>query len=71
MTREIRIRAKRTSLGPMVYVSLYDDRGRFSCQARFPSLTIAVSEAIDEYLYSGRMTTFAQFVVRRSKDWSE
>lgn len=68
MSREIRIRSKTTKLGPMVYVSLYDDRGRFVCTARFDSLTQAVAEAIDSYLASGRVTTLAQYVVRRSRD---
>jgi hypothetical protein len=59
MAREVKMRRKRTRDGDLLYVSLYDDVGRWSISVRVDSLVGECAEAVDDYLRTGRMTWFA------------
>lgn len=71
MSREIRIRTKRTREGPDYRVALYDDIGRFVLTARVYELNELAARAIAEYLDSGRLTVFAATAIRRSSASAE
>jgi hypothetical protein len=66
-SREVKIRTKRTREGPDFRVALYDDLGRFVLTARVFTLDGQVTDAIADYVTTGRLTIFAQHAIKRAR----
>jgi hypothetical protein len=71
MPREVKLRQKRTRDGLWLHVLLYDDRGRFVLTSRTAGVSFALIEAVADFLSTGRVTMFAQGVIKRARDAQE
>lgn len=66
MGRQIKVRIKESKDGPMFYLSLFDDRGRFVLTARTADFDEYIAEAASEYLRAGRLGMLSLRAVKRA-----